>query len=104
MSVDSACRCDPVRKEGWPWYAHQPGCPQRIVAEHEKRDVPVDSIPDVMVGVSLRDLASIVHVGPFPVKDNWCRICEMRTGPAHYCEPHEAARWRIERLVLGRLR
>lgn len=25
----SACGCDPVRPDGKPWYAHQPGCPLR---------------------------------------------------------------------------
>ena len=26
---DPRCTCDPLRPEGRPWYAHQPGCPLR---------------------------------------------------------------------------
>jgi ribosomal protein S27AE len=30
---DAACTCDPVRPDGKPWYAHQPGCPLREVRQ-----------------------------------------------------------------------
>lgn len=63
----------------------------------EIREYP---LPDIMVGVSLKDLALALyknapHATP---EEPWCHTCGCQ-GAAHYCPKQEAARHRLSRYL-----